>query len=110
MDHGDLLVQSHLAKQIVYACIAGVEWLLCIERRKRAECKDGGAAAGQLGEHHDAVIAEAWLRKRAKGASSKVAFAAGILASEQIGRQQNYREDWEGSWGKVDRRAQEWLG
>ena len=64
----------------------------------------------QLGEHHDAVIAEAWLRKRAKGASSKVAFAAGILASEQIGRQQNYREDWEGSWGKVDRRARQWLG
>ena len=32
----------------------------------------------QLGDHHDAVIAEEWLRNQAKRASSKVAFSAGI--------------------------------
>jgi CHAD domain-containing protein len=64
----------------------------------------------QLGDHHDAVVAEAWLRIRAKGVSPKVAFSAGLLAGEQIRRQQLYREDWRAGWVKVDRRAREWLG
>ena len=64
----------------------------------------------QLGEHHDAVVAEAWLREHAKGASSKVAFSAGQLAAEQIRRQQSFREGWEAEWKEVDRRARKWLG
>jgi CHAD domain-containing protein len=73
----------------------------------------GRAAEGlqtQLGDHHDAVVAEAWLRGRAKGASSRVAFAAGILAAEQIRRQQVYRGDWRAAWKKADRSARAWLG
>jgi CHAD domain-containing protein len=64
----------------------------------------------QLGEHHDAVIAEAWLRLRAKGATSKVAFSAGILAAEQMRRQEHYREDWQTLWEKIDRRSRKWFG
>ncbi len=95
------------AKRLRYAAEAA-QPVVGNEARRLANTAEG--LQTQLGEHHDAVIAEAWLRRRAKGASSKVAFAAGILASEQIHRQQNYREGWEARWGKVDRRAQEWLG
>ena len=63
-----------------------------------------------LGEHHDAVIAEAWLREQARGASSKVAFSAGQLAAEQIRRQQAFREGWEAEWNEVDRQARKWFG
>ena len=64
----------------------------------------------QLGDHHDAVVAEAWLRKHAEGASSKVAFSAGQLAAEQIRRQHAFREGWEAEWNEVDRRARKWPG
>jgi CHAD domain-containing protein len=64
----------------------------------------------QLGEHHDAVVAEAWLRKQAKGAPSKVAFSAGQLAAEQIRRQHGFRAGWEAEWDEVDRQARRWLG
>lgn len=64
----------------------------------------------QLGEHHDAVVAEAWLRTMAKGGSTKAAFSAGLLAGEQIRRQRHYREEWRAGWEKGDRRARTWLG
>jgi len=63
-----------------------------------------------LGEHHDAVVAEEWLRKRARGASWKVAFTAGELASEQNRRQQHFRKGWRAHLKKVDRSAQRWPG
>jgi CHAD domain-containing protein len=95
------------AKRLRYAAEAAEA---VVGKRARRVATSAEGLQTQLGEHHDAVIAEAWLRKRAKGAPSKVAFSAGILAAEQIRRQQFFREDWQAGWEKVDRRAREWLG
>ena len=95
------------AKRLRYAAEAAEA---VVGKRARRVATAAEELQTQLGEHHDAVIAEAWLRGRAKGASSKVAFSAGILAAEQIRRQQLFREDWQAGWEKVDRRAREWLG
>ncbi len=95
------------AKRLRYAAEAAEA---VVGKRARRVATAAEELQTQLGEHHDAVVAEAWLRGRAKGASSKVAFSAGILAAEQIRRQQLFREDWQAGWQKVDRRAREWLG
>jgi len=95
------------AKRLRYAAEAAEA---VVGKRARRVATSAEELQTQLGEHHDAVIAEAWLRGRAKGASSKVAFSAGILAAEQIRRQQLFREDWQAGWKKVDRRARAWLG
>jgi CHAD domain-containing protein len=95
------------AKRLRYAAEAAEA---VVGKRARRVAAAAEELQTQLGEHHDAVIAEAWLRGRAKGASSKVAFSAGILAAEQIRRQQLFREHWQARWEKVDRRAREWLG
>jgi CHAD domain-containing protein len=103
--------QLHLirigAKRLRYAAEAA-EAVVGKEARRLAESAE--SLQTQLGDHHDAVIAEAWLRAQAKGASSKVAFSAGLLACEQIRRQQVYRQDWRTGWEKIDRRARAWLG
>ena len=77
------------AKRLRYAAEAA-EAVVGKRARRLATAAEG--LQTQLGEHHDAVIAEAWLRNHAKGASSKVAFSAGRLAAEQIRRQQGCRE------------------
>jgi hypothetical protein len=64
----------------------------------------------QLGDHHDAVIAEAWLPSRAQGASSMVAFSAGLLACERIRREQVSRQDGRTGLEKIDRRARDRFG
>jgi CHAD domain-containing protein len=103
--------QLHLirigAKRLRYAAEAA-EAVVGKEARRVAESAE--SLQTQLGDHHDAVIAEAWLRAQAKGASSKVAFSAGLLACEQIRRQQLYRQDWRAGWEKIDRRARAWFG
>ena len=94
------------AKRLRYAAEAAEA---VVGRRARRVATSAEEVQTQLGEHHDAVIAEAWLRGRASGASSKVAFSAGILAGEQIRRQQLFRDDWQAGWHKVDRRTRKWL-
>ena len=95
------------AKRLRYAAEAAEP---VVGKRARRLAATAEGLQTHLGEHHDAVVAEAWLRKQAKGASSKVAFSAGILAGEQIRRQHLYRKDWQTGWEKVDRRARQWLG
>jgi CHAD domain-containing protein len=62
-----------------------------------------------LGEHHDAVAAEAWLRDEwaeAEGGHSAtvspaVTFEAGRLVAEANHRQQESREQWTDAWAKL---------
>jgi CHAD domain-containing protein len=67
------------------------------------------ALQSQLGEHHDAVVAEAWLGERAQEATAHVAFVAGRRAAEQSHRQAVHRKGWRSSWKRVERAAHEWL-
>jgi CHAD domain-containing protein len=47
-----------------------------------------------LGEHHDAVVAEQWLRHEATTGSAQKIFRAGELTAEQRLRQATLREHW----------------
>ena len=61
-----------------------------------------------LGEHHDAVAAEAWLRDQAS--SPLVAFAAGRLSAEQHQRQVELREEWPRAWRSLSQKKRRaWL-
>ncbi len=63
-----------------------------------------------LGEHHDAVVAEAWLHGRARGAPWKVAYSAGRMAAEQSRRQVELRGEWRSAWRSLRARARRWPG
>ncbi len=95
------------AKRLRYAAEAAEP---VVGKRARRVATAAERLQARLGDHHDAVVAEAWLRDQAKGAPSKVAFSAGLLAAEQIRRQQQYRHGWQARWKRADRRTREWLG
>ena len=63
-----------------------------------------------LGEHHDAVFAEAWLRRESTGLAGPAVLEAGRLIEVQRRRQAELRREWRGRWRslakKKDRR---WL-
>ncbi len=59
----------------------------------------------ELGVHHDAVVAEQWLRDRARSGPPTVAFSAGQLTNEQYLRQQEARYRWRIEWKNLDRRS-----
>jgi CHAD domain-containing protein len=63
---------------------------------------------GLLGDHHDAVAAEEWLRD--EGSSPAVAFIAGRLSEQEHRRQRELREQWPKAWRQLDRpRLRRWL-
>jgi CHAD domain-containing protein len=54
---------------------------------------------GILGEHNDAIVAEAWLRGWAAGAGSRdAAFAAGVLAGIERAAAADARGPWRRAW------------
>ena len=62
-----------------------------------------------LGEHHDAVAAEAWFRREATAAPA-VGFVAGVLAAEQSRRQERLRRKWRPIWDDLNRsKVRSWL-
>ena len=71
-----------------------------------------------LGEHHDAVAAEAWLRDecvedasgRSGAVSPAVSFEAGRLVAEARRRQQESRDQWTAAWARLRRpKRLQWL-
>jgi CHAD domain-containing protein len=64
-----------------------------------------------LGEHHDAVTAESWLRARvADGVSPAVAFEAGRMAAEQQRLQRKIRQRWRRTWAPLARpKGSRWM-
>ena len=73
-----------------------------------------------LGEHHDAVAAEAWLREQVGEATTSkhtdtlapvTWFEAGRLSAELRHRQDRLRRRWPGAWESLRRpRRRRWLG
>jgi CHAD domain-containing protein len=61
-----------------------------------------------LGEHHDAVAAEAWLRRVVRAGTGSAAFAAGLLVTSEQERQRHLRRRWERRWEAVYTSTQ-WL-
>jgi CHAD domain-containing protein len=95
------------AKQLRYASEAASAVVGRPARRTAAASTD---LQTRLGDHHDAVVAEAWLARQAEGAHWTVAYVAGRRAAQQRQRQEHLRREWAPGWKKVDRRARRWLG
>jgi CHAD domain-containing protein len=62
-----------------------------------------------LGNHHDAVVAQAWLREAAKRHRS-AAFVAGTLAGLEQAEAERCREAWPATWEVArDKRLRAWM-
>jgi len=93
------------AKEVRYASEAAAP--VCGKRAARL-AKEARRLQDLLGEHHDAVAAEVWLRDQAS--SPVVAFVAGRLSAEQHRRQQDLRAHWRPAWRRLQRtRLRAWL-
>jgi CHAD domain-containing protein len=65
---------------------------------------------GVLGDHHDAVVAETWLRSALEGADAATSLAAGELIGEQIAEAAACAERWPKAWKKAaDKKLRSWL-
>jgi CHAD domain-containing protein len=63
-----------------------------------------------LGEHHDAVVATAWLSKTAHECSPTEAYAIGMLAQIEYGCASTARAEFRLLWRRVDTdRVRGWL-
>ena len=71
-------------------------------KRARAVAAAAAGLQGVLGEHHDAVVAEQWLRDRARRSRSiPAAFAAGELAGLERAAAERARGRWPKAWKEV---------
>jgi len=64
-----------------------------------------------LGEWHDGVVAEGWLRKRSTSPQLTAGeeFAAGQLAAEQRAEAAQTRTRWPRAWRQIARRKRSWM-
>ncbi|MHB8719532.1 MAG: CYTH and CHAD domain-containing protein [Candidatus Dormibacteria bacterium] len=63
-----------------------------------------------LGDHHDAVVARAWLRACAERVPA-AAYGCGLLAAAEARRQHDLEETWLSVWREASRpRVWKWLG
>ena len=96
------------AKQLRYAAEAAAPVLGKPARRIAA---DAEALQTVLGEHHDAVGAEAWLRRQVGGGSPRQAFRAGELTVMEQQRQHGSRRQWRAAAKKLrKKRDRRWIG
>lgn len=96
------------AKRARYACEA-------VARALPEATPMGEALAelqGVLGDQHDAVVAETWLREGvAEGCSRQQALAVGLLIAAQRQEAAECREAWKAAWEAADRKkVRAWLG
>lgn len=88
----------------------GAEALVPVFGKRAARFASAAEALqGALGEHHDAVVAMAWLADRGMEADDQaVAFTAGRLAELETGSRDRAREAWPKSWRRLERRKRFW--
>jgi CHAD domain-containing protein len=95
------------AKRLRYACeaVAEVVGKPAVEMARAA-----AGLQGVLGDFHDAIVAEDWLRAAAVDASTAQALAAGQLIARQREDAARCRSEWEESWKRLDHKKQRaWL-
>ena len=63
-----------------------------------------------LGDHQDAVVAEAWLRQAVEEADAAVSLAAGELIAVQMAEAADHRARWPKAWKKAsDAKLRTWM-
>jgi CHAD domain-containing protein len=87
------------AKRARYAAEAAA---VAVGKRARRFAKALARLQDVLGDHHDAVSAEAWLRLAAVAAPVGEVFVAGELAAVQRYEQSALRDSWRSVWESVN--------
>jgi len=63
-----------------------------------------------LGDHQDAMVAEAWLRGAVEGADAEVSLAVGELIAMQLAEAARNRKQWPKAWAKAsDEKLRSWM-
>ncbi len=96
---GDLHQVRIKAKQVRYASEAAAS---VVGRRAQRTARAAKKLQTVLGDHHDAVTAEAWLAAEARRATSKASYTAGLLAAEQRRLQKKLRHRWKAVWHDLE--------
>ncbi len=95
------------AKRLRYACEAVAE---VVGKPAVDMARAAADLQGVLGDFHDAVVAEEWLRAASVDASPAQALAAGQLIARQREDAARCRTDWPDSWKRLHRKKQRaWL-
>ncbi len=95
------------AKQLRYAAETAEP---VVGTRARRVAQAAARVQGVLGDLHDTVAAEQWLAANAGVVSAPAAFAAGVLAADQVRRREVLRHDWQKGWRRLDRqKVRGWL-
>jgi hypothetical protein len=95
------------AKRLRYACEAVAE---VVGKSAVDMARAAAHLQGVLGDFHDAIVAEDWLRAASADASSAQALAAGQLIARQREDAAQCRSDWAESWKQLHRKKlRAWL-
>jgi CHAD domain-containing protein len=95
------------AKRLRYAAEAAAP---VVGRPARRLASAVAEVQGALGDMHDAVVAEEWLRQAARSAPASTALVAGELIALERGEQQVGRETWAKPWKRASARPmRSWL-
>lgn len=96
-----------LAKRARYAAEAAAP---AVGRPAKRLAAAAASVQGVLGDHHDAVVAEAWLRAAVDGADVAQALALGELIGLQRSAADRCRREWRAAWKEADRKKlRKWL-
>jgi CHAD domain-containing protein len=90
------------SKQLRYAAEAATP---VMGRAARRNARRAEALQTILGQHHDAVAAEDWLRREAALGSTMASFAAGRLTTDELRRQRELRKQWQPVWRRLKKEA-----
>jgi CHAD domain-containing protein len=60
-----------------------------------------------LGDHHDTVTAEAWLRESGTGLPGPAVLVAGRLLERELTLRAGYENEWRQTWQELDQRARD---
>jgi len=95
------------AKRARYAADVAVP---VVGERAQAFAKALGRLQDVLGEHHDAIVAETWLRDAAVGATRSQSLTAGQLIAVQRGEAVALRDAWPAAWLSASKKGlRKWL-
>ena len=74
-------------------------------RKARRFAEAVAGVQGVLGDHHDAAVAESWLRVAAEEADAPEALVLGELLAVQRADAARCRAEWRGAWKKANKRS-----
>jgi CHAD domain-containing protein len=89
------------SKRLRYAC----EAMACVAGKPAVELARAAAdLQGVLGDFHDAIVTEEWLRAASAGAPAPLALAAGQLIARQRQDGSRSKAAWPDSWKQLSRK------